>query len=142
MKDESPRRLARELVLKRLYAAEVGEITPDDVLKDVVEEKSLGKKNLEFAREFFLLVQGNGEWADGIIGRLSENWDVERIAAIDRIIIRMALVELAMMPDVPVKVVINEAIELGKKYSTGGSSSFINGILDRFASETENQDKD
>ncbi len=57
MKDESPRRLARELVLKRLYAAEVGEITPDDVLKDVVEEKSLGKKNLEFAREFFLLVQ-------------------------------------------------------------------------------------
>ena len=142
MKEESPRRLARELVLKRLYAAEVGEITPDDVLKDVVEEKSLGKKNLEFAREFFLLVQGKGEWADGIIGRLSENWDVERIAAIDRIIIRMALVELAMMPDVPVKVVINEAIELGKKYSTGGSSSFINGILDRFASETENQDKD
>lgn len=142
MKDESPRRLARELVLKRLYAAEVGEITPDDVLKDVVEEKSLGKKNLEFAREFFLLVQSKGEWADAIIGRLSENWDVKRIAAIDRIIIRMALVELGLMPDVPVKVVINEAIELGKKYSTEGSSSFINGILDRFASETENQDKD
>jgi N utilization substance protein B len=142
MKDESPRRLARELVLKRLYAAEVGEITPDDVLKNVVEEKSLGKKNLEFAREFFLLVQSKGEWADAIMGRLSENWDVKRIAAIDRIIIRMALVELGLMPDVPVKVVINEAIELGKKYSTEGSSSFINGILDRFASETENQDKD
>ncbi len=134
--EESPRRRARELVLKRLYASEIGEIESDDVIKNVVDEKALGKKNLEFAREYFLLVQKKTEWADEVISRLAINWEVERIAAIDRIIMRMAVVELAEMPDVPVRVAINEAIELGKKYSTHGSSAFINGILDRFAKET------
>ena len=135
--EDSPRRRARELVLKRLYAAEIGEIESDEVIERVVDEKALSKKNVEYAREFFLLVQKRASWADEIIASLAENWDVDRVAAIDRIIIRMALVELEKMPDVPVKVVINEAIELGKKYSTHGSSSFINGILDRFVRDRE-----
>jgi transcription antitermination factor NusB len=135
--EESPRRRARELVLKRLYAAEIGEIESDDVLENVVDERNLGKKNYAFSREYFLLVRKKSQWADTVITELAENWDVERIAAIDRIIIRMALVELTEMPDVPVKVVINEAIELGKKYSTHGSSAFINGILDSFARNNE-----
>jgi len=84
-------------------------------------------------RQFFLLVRKYKDWADRVIGELAEHWKVERIALIDRILLRMALVELREMPDTPVKVAINEAIELAKKYSTGESSSFINGILDRYA---------
>jgi N utilization substance protein B len=131
--EESPRRRARELVLKRLYAAEVEEIDQDEIIKRIVDEDSLSERNLEFARQFFLLVRQHRIWADRIIAQLAEHWDVERIALIDRLLLRMALVELHEMPDTPVKVAINEAIELAKKYSTGESSSFINGILDRYA---------
>jgi N utilization substance protein B len=77
------------------------------------------------------------DWADGIIAKLAENWDVERIAVIDRIILQMALVEMKSMPDIPIKVAINEAIELGKKFSTRQSSAFINGILDRYVKDAE-----
>lgn len=131
--EESPRRRARELVLKRLYAAEVEEIDTDEMIERIVDEESLSERNLEFVRQFFSLVRKHRDWADRVIGELAEHWKVERIALIDHILMRMALVELREMPDTPVKVAINEAIELAKKYSTGESSSFINGILDSYA---------
>jgi len=141
----SPRRRARELVLKRLYAHEIGEISSDQVLTQINDDTGLSEKNQTFAREFFLLVIDKTDWANGAIQKLAENWDIDRLAAVDRIIMRMALVELEHVPDIPVKVAINEAIELGKKYSTAGSASFINGILDSFAagqSEAESKTGD
>jgi len=63
---------------------------------------------------------------------LALNWRLERIAVIDQIVLRMAMTELRTMPDVPAKVVLNEAIELVKQYSTAESSAFVNGILDSF----------
>ncbi len=134
---ESPRHLARELVLKRLYAAEIGEIDPDQILVTIGDDGVLAEKYLAFAREYFLAVWKQKEWADGVIAKLAEHWDVDRIAVIDRIILQMALVELKSMPDIPIKVAINEAIELGKKFSTRQSSAFINGILDRYVKNEE-----
>lgn len=134
---ESPRHLARELVLKRLYAAEIGEIDPDQILVTIGDDGVLSERHLAFAREYFLAVWKQKDWADGIIAKIAENWDVDRIAVIDRIILQMALVELKSMPDIPIKVAINEAIELGKKFSTRQSSAFINGILDRYVKDAE-----
>lgn len=138
--EESPRRIARELILKGLYAAEIGESETDYLLNTVLNDPELSNKNKDFAKQFFLLVQEHASWADESISGLSANWDIDRLAAIDRIILRMALVELKHMPDIPVKVAINEAIELGKKYSTAGSAAFINGILDSFASKMSKED--
>lgn len=133
--DKSPRRRARELVLKGLYAIEIGEADLAYVEADILDDPVLSKKNQKFANDFFALVRNKFEWANKIISELSVNWDINRLAAIDRIVLRMALVELSFIPDSPVKVSINEAIELGKKYSTAGSASFINGLLDSYAAK-------
>ncbi|PWB76441.1 transcription antitermination factor NusB [candidate division GN15 bacterium] len=130
---DAPRRRARELVLQALYACDVGENDPDDVKQRIIADDSLSARNLEFARGMFALVREHQNWADEQITQLATNWDINRIAELDRIVLRMAIVELNFMPDTPVKVAINEAIELAKRFSTGESSSFINGILDSFA---------
>ena len=135
---ESPRRKARETVLHALYAWEINEGDPDDVIDGLLKETSLSEKNVDFARNYFGLVVKNIDWTDKIISSLATNWDINRIAELDRIILRMAMVELKYMPDIPVKVALNEAIELAKKYSTGESPSFINGILDNFLKNIEN----
>ena len=85
----------------------------------------------DFARE---LVSGTLESLEEIDAQLAsvvENWRVERIAAMDRAILRLAAFEINARPDVPPKVSINEAIDLAKKYSTGQSGSFVNGVLDK-----------
>jgi N utilization substance protein B len=128
----SPRRLARELVLQALYASECKDIEPEQSLEDLAREHQLQQKNLQFARALVSLTARHRDRADGQIARLSKNWDITRIAAIDRTILRMAIVELEHIPDTPVKVVLNEAIELARKFSTSESSAFVNGILDGY----------
>jgi len=136
---DAPRRRARELVLQALYACEIGENNPEEVQRRIIADDSLSARNLEFARGMFTLVRQHQEWADAQITRLATNWDISRIADLDRIVLRMAIVELNHMPDTPVKVAINEAIELAKKFSTSESSSFINGILDSFAKKAASE---
>jgi N utilization substance protein B len=123
---------ARELVLQGLYAIETGETSPEKILEDVIKSDDLDAKAVEFATRLFEQVRNQKEWANKSISDLAHNWRLERIAVIDQIILRMAMTELNGMPDTPVKVVLNEAIELAKLYSTGESSGFINGILDTF----------
>ena len=130
---ESPRRKARELALQALYATEITENELDDTLDQVLVDETLSAKHIAFARSLVLLVREHSEWADQQITHLATNWDLSRIADIDRLILRIALVEIKETPDTPVKVAINEAIELAKKFSTAESSAFINGILDRYA---------
>ncbi len=72
---------------------------------------------------------------DVLIERYSENWRLNRIAPIDRTLLRMAIYELLYCEDIPPKVTLNEAVELGKEYGSEDSSSFINGILDRILNE-------
>ena len=128
----SSRSRARELVLQGLYAAEMGENSAEDGFPEVVKDEELDQKALEFAQILFKQVRQHHRWADEAISELAHNWRLERIAVIDQIILRMAMTELKVMPDVPTRVVLNEAIELAKRYSTADSPSFVNGILDSF----------
>ncbi len=132
MSESSPRRRARELVLQALYAESIGEIDPVEVQEKVIVDESLSTKALDFARSLFGQVRENREWADGVISSLSKNWSIERMAHIDRSIMQIALVELKVSVDLPVSVVINEAIELARAFSTEESTKFINGILDAY----------
>jgi len=84
-----------------------------------------------FARELVAGTLGQRGEIDALIATAAENWELSRLAAVDRNILRLAVHELASRPDIPAKVSINEAIELGKRFSTAQSGGFINGILDR-----------
>lgn len=130
---ESPKRRARELVLQALYSTEFGSARPEDALTDLMTEQPLPDGAALFARQLFASTRRRAEWANESITRLAVNWDISRIAAVDRVILRMAIIEFDEYPDTPPKVIINEAIELAKKYSTAESSGFVNGILDTFA---------
>ena len=123
---------ARDLVLQALYAAEVGKGDGQDVFTEIVVGAKLDSNALEFARPLFDKVVEEREWSDKMISKLALNWKLERIAIVDQIVLRMAMTEMKVMPDTPVKVVLNEAIELAKRYSTAESSKFVNGILDSF----------
>jgi len=129
---ESPRRKAREIVLQALYASECLKDSPEESLKKILENIKLTENNLLFVRKLFRAVLQNTPFADEKISALAENWEISRIATIDLVILRMGIIELVEFPDVPIKVVLNESIELAKKYSTEESSKFVNGLLDTF----------
>jgi N utilization substance protein B len=89
----------------------------------------------EFAEWIVLGVLDHGREIDQLIERFSENWRLDRMTLIDRNILRMAIFELIYCNDIPPKVTLNEAIDLGKRYGSEDSGSFINGILDRIQKE-------
>jgi len=126
------------MVLQALYALECGDRVPGDDLFNMEADDLPPPRAVDYARKLFDLVRANRDDVDKQIERLATNWDLDRIAAIDRNILRLAIVELDHMVDVPIKVVLNEAIELAKKFSTVESSAFVNGILDKYAKEMEN----
>lgn len=125
----SKRRLVRSKALEVLYAHQMSKENVDKIKKDLLTELSdLEKYN--FACDIINYVLENQKQLDEIIRKNINNWEFERIAVIDRIIIRIALVELLFFPEIPPKVSINEAIELSKMYSTDKSPNFVNGVLD------------
>ena len=129
------RKKSREFALQVLYQLN---ITKQDVVTALTqfEEHFLSPEEAdEFLRR---LVQGVLEHCpelDRLIEQYSENWRLDRINLIDRNILRMALFELLYCEDIPPKVTINEAIDLGKRFGSEDSGSFINGILDRIQNE-------
>ncbi len=124
------RRAAREVALQALYAQELNGYSLAQVTADVIDAADISQELKDFARRLFELSVIHQEELDNFIKSKSENWDFERIAIIDRLVIRMAICEFLYFDDVPPKVSITEAIEIAKKYSTDDSSSFVNGILD------------
>jgi len=113
-----------EVYEKLLTQEEIVEIESDIPIKWNAEE-------VEFVRELVSLTLAMRNEVDAYIISVAENWQIDRIALLDRIIIEMACVELLKFPTIPPKVTINEAIEIGKNYSTDKSSKFINGVLDK-----------
>ncbi len=125
------RRTAREVVMIALYAIELSNDSVEHVLESIIRKRLSGdEKLLEFAEKLFLRTVRDRKALDEIIGQFVQNWDVRRIAIIDRCVMRMALSEMTGWEDIPTKVTINEAIEIVKKFSTGKSNKFVNGILD------------
>lgn len=125
------RREVRERVLQALYAYEVGHNTAEHVIETVLRPAlKEDRAALQFATQLFLRTLDYSEEADQLIAEYLKNWDLTRIALIDRLLLRMAICELLAFEDIPPKVSINEAIEVAKKYSTEKSGPFINGVLD------------
>jgi N utilization substance protein B len=133
----STRHRAREYVLKALYALEQGGQTREEIRASIIDKSGLDENGIEFSQRLYDLVCANLKRIDNQIVRLATNWSLERIAIVDKNILRMAICEAEYMPDIPLKVAINEAIELAKKYSTLDSASFVNGILDRVLHERQ-----
>ena len=125
------RRLSREYALQILYAVDVCKLESEDAQKSFWKDRKSGKKVLEFATT---LVEGtlkNLPQIDSLIVKYARNWDIHRMASIDRNILRQATFEILYLLDIPINVIINEAVELAKKYSTEESGKFVNGILDK-----------
>jgi N utilization substance protein B len=124
------RRLARELALQTLYSVEVGRHEPAQALTDVVAGADLGEDRA-FVRDLVLGTLESSEESDAVIVPLLQGWTIERLPTLDRLLLRMGVYELRHCPGTPPAVVINEAVELAKKFSTEDSGRFVNGVLDR-----------
>jgi N utilization substance protein B len=126
------RRAAREAALQVLYFCEVGRAEPVDALDTYFAEHApdAPERLRQFAGELVRGTIGNTAALDELIGRHASNWRVDRLAVIDRLILRMAAWELQHVPDTPPAVAINEAIELAKRFGTDESPRFVNGVLD------------
>lgn len=129
------RRVARELALKILYQLEVSRGELESVLTDFWNNHIYPPEIRNFAENLIRGVERYKEVIDKKISGYADNWDLFRMAVIDRNILRLAAYEIQYQSDIPPAVSINEALEIAKKYSTSESSRFINGILDRIAKE-------
>ena len=129
------RRKSREFALQALYQLNITKQDVTALLTQFQEHFLPDGKADEFLRRLVLGVLEHCVELDRLIERYSENWRLDRINVIDRNILRMALFELLYCEDIPPKVTINEAIDLGKRYGSEDSGSFINGILDRIQNE-------
>lgn len=127
------RRKARELALEALYRFEITKEPPEVILSDIFSRCSPQKEVAKFAHELVTRTIDQITKIDQAISRTAENWKLDRLAVIDRNILRAAICEIFYFQDIPFKVSIDEAIELAKKYSTEESGRFVNGILDRVA---------
>jgi len=127
------RREARELALRMLFQLDLGKQPTDEVIAAALAQSRLEGANRLYSEE---LVRGALEHLAEIDGRLTvltPDWTPDRQAAVDRNILRLAAYELLYRPDAPVAAVVNEAVELAKKYSTADSGRFVNGVLGALA---------
>jgi len=127
------RRSGRELALQVLYGMDVSGDPPEAALDRHGANFEEPGEAIEFARSLVHGVAANRDALDAIIARASEHWRLDRMSVVDRNILRMAVFEMIHTKEVPVSVAIDEAIEIAKSYGTEASPAFINGILDRAA---------
>ena len=129
------RRSSRELALKFLYQFELNGGDLDEQIKLFLERNSSQEDVANFMKELVVSLIGKMEEIDEIIQKFSDHWILDRMTVIDRNILRMGVCELLFNFSTPPKVVINEAIDIAKKYGNEDSPEFINGILDKVYNE-------
>ena len=128
------RRKSRELAMQMLFQADIGRQTPDQVRAtfwkagDEVEPEVRG-----FAEDIFRIADEKQEQIDALISAHSTHWRIDRLPAVDRNLLRMAVAELLGFKSTPFPIVINEALEIGRRYSAPESINFLNGVLDSIA---------
>ena len=130
---------ARSLALKVLYEADVAHHDPSIVLDRQLVSSELEAENQVFARTLVDGTEANKTEADAIIARLAPAYPVAQLAPIDRNILRLAIYELLHDNNVPVRVAINEAVELAKDFGSDSSAKFINGVLSSVATLVQRQ---
>jgi transcription antitermination protein NusB len=129
------RHRARELALQVLFHMEFNPGNPDECFDRICRSFSPPKGIRPFSKQLVLGVCENKGEIDTLISRSSKNWRLDRMSRVDRNILRVAVFEVIYMKDIPPKVSIDEAVELGKRFGTDESGAFINGILDRIYSD-------
>jgi N utilization substance protein B len=128
------RRKSRELAMQMLFQADIGKQTPEQVRAtfwragDNVEPEVRG-----FAEDLFRVANANLEQIDHLIAQNSKHWRIERMPAVDRNLLRMAIGEMLGFKSTPFPIVINEALEIARRYSAPESINFLNGMLDSIA---------
>ena len=133
------RRSSRELALKFLYQFELNGGDLDEQIKLFLERNSSQEDVANFMKELVVSLIDKMEEIDEIIQKFSDHWVLDRMTVIDRNILRMGTCELLFSFSTPPKVVINEAIDIAKKYGNEDSPEFINGILDKVYNEIRQQ---
>jgi transcription antitermination protein NusB len=134
------RRQAREFALQILYQLDIGKEPLPETLAAFWESNPCVGDTHTFANKLVKGTIENLPKIDELIAKYTENWDISRMASIDRNIIRSSTYEILFSPDVPLNVVINEAVELAKKFSTSESSKFVNGVLDKIRKERKQKE--
>ena len=140
---------SREFALQVLYQVDITHSNPKEILEDFWQDRTdlalsnqekaaveEDKKDPEVRKYAEILVFGTLDKLppiDQAIERVAENWEMKRMAYVDRNILRLSTYEMLYLEEIPVKVAINEAVELAKRYGEADSSKFVNGILDRIA---------
>jgi N utilization substance protein B len=127
------RRRAREIVLHALYFREMSGEDLDALIVRIQDGTDVKEDVKEYAKRLLEETIHNLASIDGRLADIIKNWDFQRVAIMDRCILRFAAAEILFLPDIPVKVSIDEAVEIAKTYSTEHSGRFVNGILDEIA---------
>jgi len=146
--DKVHKRLARTLCLKVLFSYNFSENNFDDIINNFFKHKDLdvneikyNSAQIEFASKLFHTAIDNQKQVDQLVEKKLVNWEISRLATIDKVILRMSISEMLFMDEIPPKVSITEAVEIAKEFSSEDSSSFINGIMDAIYNENLNKKK-
>jgi N utilization substance protein B len=132
------RRKSRELVLQMLFQADMGKQTPEDVRRVFWKGRDSVDSDVQgFAEDLFRVATDRTAEIDKLIESHAEHWRMERMAAVDRNVLRAAVAELLGFPKTPRAVIINEALEIARKFSAPESVQFINGVLDSVGKDLE-----
>lgn len=134
---KTDRRKSRELAFQTLYALfmqeEIGELEEERIealKKEIISDRNAKKSVKEYAESLLTITKENTLEINKILSETADNWDVERFSMVDKSLLHLAVAELLYFPEVPANVVINEALEMARSFSSDQSVSFINGILD------------
>jgi len=131
---EGARRRARELVFRAAYQAYLlGDAVTETWRTTAASEESLAEDPLELAADVVRVLTAQREEIDAAIRVAAEHWEMDRLAATDRAVMRCAVAELLGRPGTPARVVLDEAITIAKRYGSDASGSFVNGVLDKVA---------
>lgn len=130
------RRKSRELAMQMLFQADVGKQTPDQVRSTFWQAREdVDNDTRGFAEDLYRVAVAKDAEIDTLIEQRSANWKLSRMAAVDRNVLRMAIAEILGFPGTPAPIIINEALEIARRYSAPESINFLNGVLDAIARE-------
>jgi len=131
------RRLARAAALQTLYQIDLAKTAPEEALDFTITEFDVKPAMAPFVRELVTGALEHKTYIDDVIRKVAIDWNLERMAVVDRNILRLGMYELFFRADIPANVSLNEAIELGKTFGSAESGKFINGILGKVVHQPE-----
>jgi N utilization substance protein B len=133
--------MAREGVLEALFSHQFSDVERKITINRVLNNVPERKENLGFITTLFNNVLDNSKWADKIIEEHLQNWEFDRVAKVDKVLLKMGICEIYFLEEIPPKVTISEMVEISKVYSTDESPNFINGILDAVYKDFQKKEK-